>query len=147
MSLLSLFIPALVPVISEGLGRLFSRLTGGAKPVSVAEEIELIRAGNETITAIGALEQPYGTVSQWVANLRAAIRPMGALAVLGVSLGFIGYALYSIEKDQTLAPALIPLILAMLELVGSVLGYLFGYSAWTHAREAIMGYFTTKGKK
>ena len=144
MSLLGLVLPALVPAISDGLGRLINRIAGGEKPVSVAERVELTRAGNETLVALGSLDQPYGTVSQWVSNLRAGVRPIGALVVLGVSMGFVGYAMYQVQAHPETAATLGLMAAAMLDLVGAVLGYLFGYSAWNHSRDAIMGYFTKK---
>jgi hypothetical protein len=80
-------IGALVPVGVEGIKQLINRFTGGVKPTTVAEQIELEKMDISRIEAIAKLDAPAGTPSQWVIDLRASARYIGALFVIGVGIG------------------------------------------------------------
>ena len=67
-------IGALVPVAAESIKQLIVRWTGGARPASVDETIRLMKAESDRLTALAALDQPGGTPSQWVIDLRASAR-------------------------------------------------------------------------
>ena len=75
-SLLSMVLPALVPVMADGARGLFAKFSGGAggQPQNVAERIQLMQAQNERIKALAEIDQPSGEVSQWVANTRGIFR-------------------------------------------------------------------------
>lgn len=80
-------IGALVPVGIDGIKQLINRFTGGVKPTTVAEQIELEKMDISRIEAIAKLDAPTGTPSQWVIDLRASARYIGALFVIGVGIG------------------------------------------------------------
>lgn len=80
-------IGALVPVGVEGIKQIINRFTGGVKPTTIAEQIELEKIDISRIEAIAKLDAPAGTPSQWVVDLRASARYIGALFVIGVGIG------------------------------------------------------------
>lgn len=86
-------IGALVPVGVEGIKQLINRFTGGVKPTTVAEQIELEKMDISRIEAIAKLDAPAGTPSQWVIDLRASARYIGALFVIGVGIGTLFFNL------------------------------------------------------
>jgi hypothetical protein len=79
-------IGALVPVGVEGIKQLINRFTGGVKPTTVAEQIELEKMDISRIEAIAKLDAPAGTPSQWVIDLRASARYIGALFVIAIGI-------------------------------------------------------------
>lgn len=80
MGILGLIIPALVPVVSDGIRGIFSWLTGGsgANPQNVDEAVKLMEAEVHKLQAIAQLDQPSGNISPWVADLRASFRYIAA---------------------------------------------------------------------
>lgn len=87
--LVETIVGALVPVGAEAIKQLVVRFTGGVRPTSVAEQIQLDQSEIERLKALAALDNPGGTPSQWVVDLRAASRYVGALVVIGVGIGSI----------------------------------------------------------
>jgi hypothetical protein len=87
--ILETIIGALVPVGVEGIKQLINRFTGGVKPATIAEQIELEKMDISRIEAIAKLDSPAGTPSQWVIDLRASARYIGALFVIAVGIGTI----------------------------------------------------------
>lgn len=84
--LLETIIGALVPVGVEGVKQLITRFAGGVKPTTIAEQIQLDQNEVERIKALAILDTPIGTPSQWVVDLRAASRYVGALVTIAVGL-------------------------------------------------------------
>lgn len=84
--LLETIAAALVPVGIEGIKQLIVKFTGGVKPTTVDEQIKLQDADVSRLKALAALDNPYGTPSQWVVDLRASSRYLGALTVIGVGV-------------------------------------------------------------
>lgn len=80
--LVETIVAALVPVGVEGIKQALTRWTGGVKPTSVDEQIKLQDADVRRLEALAALDNPYGTPSQWVVDLRASSRYIGALGVI-----------------------------------------------------------------
>ena len=81
---MSLVIPALVPAFADGMRGIFARLTGGAggMPQNVQERVELMQAEAQKLQAIAALDNPEGTPSQWIVDLRACYRYIIISAIL-----------------------------------------------------------------
>ena len=77
---------ALVPVGVEGIKQLIARVSGGVRPTSVAEQIQLEQSEIAKLEAIAKLDNPGGTPSQWVIDLRASSRYIGALVTIAVGL-------------------------------------------------------------
>lgn len=106
---------AFVPVASEALKQLIGRVVGGVRPTTVNEQIMLMKAENDRLQAIAALDAPGGTPSQWVIDLRASARYLGALSVIAVGIG----SLYVDELAE-------PIRITALEAANIAFGFLFG---------------------
>ena len=83
-ALLSLLLPALVPVASDAIKGIIAKFTGGAgaAPQNVNEEILLMNAKTENLKALAELDKPAGEISRWVADLRASFRYVAAGLVI-----------------------------------------------------------------
>lgn len=112
--LIESIIGALVPIVAEGGKQLITKWAGGVKPTSVAEQIQLEQSEVARIEALAKLDAPIGTPSQWVVDLRASARYVGALVVIAVGIS----TLYVPVADaiRTLA----------LEAANIAFGFLFG---------------------
>ena len=80
--LIETLVAALVPVGVEGVKQVITNFTGGVKPTTVEQQIALQEADVKRLEALAALDNPHGTPSQWVVNLRASSRYIGALGVI-----------------------------------------------------------------
>ena len=76
---------ALVPVGVEGVKQLIARFVG-VRPTSIDDQIKLDNSEIERIKALAALDTPVGTPSQWVVDLRASARYVGALVVIAAGI-------------------------------------------------------------
>lgn len=115
-TLLGLILPALVPVASDAIRGIVSRLTGGAgaKPQSVDEEIRLMEAQTAKLQALAELDKPVGNISQWVADLRASFR-------------YIAAGLIILSAVVTLfIPTPVELVDIVWQAAGSVWAFIFG---------------------
>ncbi len=88
--LLTTLLSALVPVGIEGIKQGITRLAGGVRATTVAEQIQLEDQEIKRLNAIAALDNPGGTPSQWVVDLRGSARYLAAfLSIIGgLSLSF-----------------------------------------------------------
>lgn len=86
MILTSLF-SALIPVGAEGLKQFISSKVGGVKPTTVDEQIKLDNSDIERLKAVASLDNPGGTPSQWVIDLRASARYIAAGLVIAGGVG------------------------------------------------------------
>lgn len=77
---------ALVPIGAEAIKQVVTKFSGGAKPTSVAEIIQLDQAEVSKLEALAKLDNPFGNPSQWVVDLRAASRYIGALGVIAAGI-------------------------------------------------------------
>lgn len=107
-------IAALVPVGIEGVKQAASRFFGGVRATSVDEQIKLDANEIEKIKALAELDKPIGQPSQWVVDLRASARYVGALTVIAVGVGGLFFPLAA--TVQALA----------LEAANIAFGFLFG---------------------
>jgi hypothetical protein len=85
--ILETIIGALVPVGIDGIKSLIGKFTGSVKPISVDEQIKFDQNEINKLQALATLDNPYGTPSQWVVDLRASSRYLGALFVIAVGIG------------------------------------------------------------
>jgi hypothetical protein len=85
-------IGALVPVGVDAIKRLVNNWSGGVKPVSIDEQIKLDQSEISRIEALAKLDNPGGTPSQWVIDLRASSRYIGALLVIAVGLSTLYFS-------------------------------------------------------
>ena len=119
--ILETIIAALVPVGAEAVKQLINKFTGGVKPATIEEQIQLDRLDVERAQALAALDTPIGQPSQWVVDLRASARYVGALVVIAV--GIIGLFVPDIDDH----------IKGMgLEAANIAFGFLFGSRIVSH---------------
>jgi hypothetical protein len=85
--ILETILGALVPVGIDGIKSLIGMFTGGVKPLNVDDQIKLDQNEIAKLEAIAKLDNPYGVPSQWVIDLRASSRYLGALFVIVVGIG------------------------------------------------------------
>lgn len=82
--LLTTLLSALIPVSVEGIKQVITTKLGGVKPTTVAEQLQLDEQEIKRLNAIAALDNPGGTPSQWVVDLRASSRYiMAGIVILG----------------------------------------------------------------
>lgn len=114
-------IGALLPAAIEGGKQLLTKWVGGVRPTTVDEQIKLDQNEIARIEALAKLDTPVGTPSQWVVDLRASARYIGALVVIAVGISTL-YVPVS-DEIRTLA----------IEAANIAFGFLFGsriVAAW-----------------
>ena len=87
--LLTTLLSALLPVGVEGIKQVITTKMGGVKATTVDEQIKLDQNDVEKLKALAALDSPGGTPSQWVIDLRASSRYIGALGVITAGVASI----------------------------------------------------------
>jgi hypothetical protein len=113
--ILSTILAALVPVGVEGIKQVITRFAGGVRATSIAEQIQLDQMEVDRLKALAELDKPEGTPSQWVIDLRASARYLGAIACIAVGLGSL------------FVPGVTPVVQALaLEAANIAFGFLFG---------------------
>lgn len=113
--LLTTLLSALIPIGVDGIKQGITALTGGVKPTTVAEQIQLDEQDIKRMAALAALDNPVGTPSQWVVDLRGAARYVAAFVVIFSGLGMA----FGAEVDPTIK-------LIGLEGANIAFGFLFG---------------------
>lgn len=114
--LIEAILSALVPVGIEGLKRYIDKKTEVVVPQSVDDQVKLFNAETDRLKAVGELDNPYGTPSQWVIDLRASSRYIAALGVI-VSCVPVLYTPNLTPEAYELA----------MDAVSVVFGFLFGW--------------------
>jgi hypothetical protein len=112
--LIETIVGALLPVAVESGKQLITKWVGGVKPTTIDEQIKLDQAEVARLEALARLDTPVGTPSQWVIDLRASARYVGALAVIAVGVSTLYIPVE--EQIRTLA----------LEAANIAFGFLFG---------------------
>ena len=87
--LLTTLLSALLPVGVESIKQVVTTKLGGVKATTVDEQIKLDGNEIEKLKALAALDTPGGTPSQWVVDLRASSRYVGALGVITAGIASI----------------------------------------------------------
>ena len=129
-ALLALLLPAFLPVVADGLRGIFSWFTGGsgAKPQNVEEAIKLMEAEAKKLSALADLDRPSGTISQWVADLRASFRYLAAGIIIVATI----LAVFAQGAGLPIDPTLLD---ALLQLSGSVFSFIFGDRLYFHLKQ------------
>ena len=113
--LLTTLLSALLPVGVEGIKQLIVNKVGGIKPTTIEEQIKLDEQDIKRMQVLASLDNPGGTPSQWVIDLRGSARYIAAGVVI---LGGLGTAL---------VPDLeVSIKLTALEAANIAFGFLFG---------------------
>ncbi len=84
--LIESIVGALLPVAIEGGKQLVTKWVGGVRPSTIDEQIKLDQNEVARLEALAKLDTPVGTPSQWVVDLRASARYIGALTVIAVGI-------------------------------------------------------------
>ena len=83
MSILAtVVIPAILPAAVDGLKNILAKWTGGPQATTIDEQIKLQNADVQRLEALAKLDNPYGTPSQWVVDLRASFRYIASGAIV-----------------------------------------------------------------
>ena len=109
----SVVVPAIIDLV-KGAGGAISRKWFG---LSVDDQIKIQNADIAKLEALAKLDNPYGTPSQWVVDLRASFRYIGAAAVILVGC-FVLYAGIEANSDDVKEMGFV--------LVGMPFGFIFG---------------------
>jgi len=115
-------VASLVPVAAESIKQLLVKFVGGVKPTTVEEQIKIDQSDIEKLKALALMDTPIGQPSQWVVDLRASARYIGALTVIFVGIGTLYIPEMPIIVQQT-----------ALEAANIAFGFLFGsriVAAW-----------------
>lgn len=113
--LLTTLLSALVPVGVEGIKQVIVNKFGGVKPTTIEDQIKLDEQDIKRLEALARLDNPGGTPSQWVIDLRGSARYVAAGIVI---LGGMGIALAP-TTDATVK-------VIALEAANIAFGFLFG---------------------
>ena len=103
--ILEAILAALVPVGVEGIKQVIARFVGGVRATTIEEQIRLDQNDIQKLNALAALDNPGGTPSQWVIDLRASSRYIGALVVIAVGITSIYLPLDDYTKGIALEAA------------------------------------------
>lgn len=89
--LLTTLLSALLPVGVEGIKQIITTKIGGIKPTTIQEQVQLDDSEIKKLQAVAALDNPGGTPSQWVIDLRASARYImaGIVIAAGVAAMFV----------------------------------------------------------
>lgn len=100
---LEVLLPALLPSAIDAVKSVFGGLGRRIGGLSVEDEIKLEQASISKLEALAKLDEPVGTPSKWVVDLRASFRYIAA----GVSILVGAYIAYKTGGDSELAGVLI----------------------------------------
>lgn len=78
--------------VGQAVGRKFFGM-------SVDDEIKIKNADVSRMQALAALDNPYGTPSQWVIDLRASFRYIAAGVSILIGAAIIAYGVYIKDKE------------------------------------------------
>lgn len=95
--LLTTLLSALLPVGVEGIKQVIVTKMGGVKATTVEEQLKLDDQDIKRLTALAALDNPGGTPSQWVVDLRGSARYIMAGVV--ISSGVLSLFIPDIPPD------------------------------------------------
>lgn len=83
-TILSVVLPAVIDLIKNGFGAISRKWIG----LSVDDQIKLQNSDIQKLQALASLDNPYGTPSQWVVDVRASFRYIaaGASILAGIAI-------------------------------------------------------------
>jgi len=109
------FFPALIDGVKMGLSRLFGVNTGD--PKSFEDYLRLQDQDIRKLEALAKLDQVYGAIAPWVANLRASSRYLAVLGIIGAAIVYSFLpAGWQVKENQVM----------LSQLAGSALFFLIG---------------------
>lgn len=98
-------VSALAPAVVEGFKGLFGGLSRKWAGLSVDDEIKLMDANTNRLKGLAELDNPHGTPSQWVVDLRGSFRYIacGVFVIGGLSMPFFAPAFAPIGLEAAVA--------------------------------------------
>ena len=111
--LISTGLPILLDIFKSAGGAVSRKWLG----LSVEDQIKLDGANIERLKALAVLDNPFGTPSLWVVNLRGAFRYVAAGVLV---FGGLALAAFAATKADTI------LVASGLELATAPFGFIFG---------------------
>lgn len=84
----------LVPIFTDFVKSSAPAISRKVFGESVDDTVKLGQLDIQRLTALAALDNPYGTPSQWVINLRGAFRYIAAAALVLGGLALAGYGAF-----------------------------------------------------
>ena len=111
--LMSAGLPILMDLIKSAGGAISRKWLG----LSVDDQLKLDSAAVEKMKALAELDNPYGTPSQWIIDLRGSFRYVSAALLLVVGTWVAVYGASISDQD---------IITTGLELAGPPFGFIFG---------------------
>ena len=117
-SVASLILPALVPVVSDGVRGIIAKFTGGAggQPQNVEERVKLMEAEAAKLQALAALDGVNGEHSKWIINLRASFR----YVIISAIMLFTGFIVFTPDIVGTSVVAI------FLDMTGACMSFVIG---------------------
>lgn len=109
----SVVLPAIIDLFKGSAGAISRKFFG----LSVDDQIKVQEAEVSKLKALADLDNPHGTPSQWVVDLRASFRYVCAVLVILVGCGAI-YAGGQAQSQELLTMGF--------ELIGMPFGFIFG---------------------
>jgi hypothetical protein len=130
LPLLPILLPALLPVLSDAIRGIFTKLTGGAgaQPANVDEAVKLMEAEAKRAAAMAQLDAPAANISKWVADLRASFRYLAAAMIILAAYGMLaanGAGWITVDKD---------VLAGMLDMSSSAFSFVFGDRMYSYLR-------------
>ena len=127
-SLLALILPSLIPSALDAVKSLFGAAQRKWLGLTIEQEIELEKAAIERLKALAELDNPAGTPSQWVINLRASFRYIAAMVSILAGIG-IGYTVMYVHNGWS-EEMLAFLFSTAIDLIGIPFSFIFGERLW-----------------
>lgn len=126
--LATVVLPAALDLL-KGVGGALSRRFFG---LSVDDQIKLDMASVEKLKALSELDNPYGTPSQWIVDLRASFRYVaaGVLILSGVGLVAMGGYQWANHINEVGVLSAANLIEIGVETAGTPFFFIFGERMW-----------------
>ena len=117
-SVASLILPALVPVVSDGVRGIIAKFTGGAggQPQNVEERVKLMESEAAKLQALAALDGVNGEPSKWIINLRASFR----YVIISAIMLFTGFIVFTPDIVGTSVVAI------FLDMTGACMSFVIG---------------------
>jgi small basic protein len=120
-ALIGALVPAGIDILKTlfgGISQYITRKAGGVIPTSIDEVIQLENSNVTRLEALAKLDNPFGTPTQWVVDLRASFRYIAAALFV---LGFLGNLVLA-----TFVPAAGAFIPVTGELAAGAASFIFG---------------------
>ena len=85
--MLELIIPAIIPAVSDAIKKGVDKVTGFRG--TVEDQIKWSEAETKRLQALAGIDSVSNNTSLWVNNIRALMRPVGAILILSVYAGVV----------------------------------------------------------